>query len=234
MKKERVLIVGGDDETTELLIASTMKKKGFFADTISDADEAWKEISNKNYSLIFLNGRHSQSDGFEIIEKIKKSNANLPIIVLAEPHALKYAVQTIKAGACNYLVKPFAEEEIHIIADKAIAIKNFHTEFTFLKSRFQEKGLTEYAADNLPKTLAKKEISLEKALDLKLKNFFDKMEGVKLEGLHQMVLQTVEKLLITLTLDKTHGNQAKASKILGINRNTLRKKIISLKISIER
>lgn len=51
-------------------------------------------------------------------------------------------------------------------------------------------------------------------------------------GLYDRILPLVEKPLIEMTLIATHGNQIKAAHILGINRNTLRKKIGLLKIDI--
>jgi two-component system nitrogen regulation response regulator GlnG len=49
-----------------------------------------------------------------------------------------------------------------------------------------------------------------------------------------MIMERVERPLIELTLDRTGGNQLKAAAILGINRNTLHKKITQLKISPKR
>jgi two-component system nitrogen regulation response regulator GlnG len=49
-----------------------------------------------------------------------------------------------------------------------------------------------------------------------------------------LVIERVERPLIELTLERTNGNQLHAAAILGINRNTLRKKITTLKISVRR
>ena len=53
-------------------------------------------------------------------------------------------------------------------------------------------------------------------------------------GLYQRVLKEVERPLITLTLQATHGNQIRAAEVLGLNRNTLRKKIRDLNIPVIR
>ena len=53
-------------------------------------------------------------------------------------------------------------------------------------------------------------------------------------GLYQRVIKEVERPLITLTLQATHGNQIRAAEVLGLNRNTLRKKIRDLNIPVIR
>ncbi len=72
--------------------------------------------------------------------------------------------------------------------------------------------------------------SLEELVRSKLSNFLDKAKDCDLEDLYPVVLKQVEKPLIELTLIRSAGNQLQAARILGINRNTLRKKIQELKI----
>jgi two-component system nitrogen regulation response regulator GlnG len=73
-------------------------------------------------------------------------------------------------------------------------------------------------------------ISFENFLEEKLADLVDRMGGLDRGDIYSMVLQRVEKPLITLVLKKTDGNQVRAANLLGINRNTLRKKIKELGI----
>jgi len=59
-------------------------------------------------------------------------------------------------------------------------------------------------------------------------------EPAKRRGLYHSVLETTERPLIERTLEATSGNQLKAAKVLGINRNTLRSKIRKLGIEVSR
>ncbi len=79
-----------------------------------------------------------------------------------------------------------------------------------------------------------KNLPLEDLVHAKLETFLDQTEGVPLDSLYSTIIQTVEKPLIQLVLRKTRGNQVKASRILGINRNTLRKKISVLNIQVKK
>ncbi len=73
--------------------------------------------------------------------------------------------------------------------------------------------------------------NLSSAVAERLDEFFAMHEGACPEsGLHERIMVEIEKILIQKTLDHVGGVQTKASKILGINRNTLRKKISEFKI----
>lgn len=77
--------------------------------------------------------------------------------------------------------------------------------------------------------------SLGEAVDRHLKDFFAAhKDGLPPPGLYDRVVQEVERPLINLCLTATRGNQIKAAHILGLNRNTLRKKIRELDIQVVR
>jgi len=73
-------------------------------------------------------------------------------------------------------------------------------------------------------------LSFENFLEEKLSDLVDRMGGLDNGDIYSLVMQRVEKPLITLVLKKTEGNQVRAANLLGINRNTLRKKIRELGI----
>ena len=75
------------------------------------------------------------------------------------------------------------------------------------------------------------DMSLEEVVRVKLKDYFRQTRDVEPTELYDLIMQRVERPLIELTLERTRGNQLKAAAILGINRNTLHKKITQLKIT---
>ncbi|MDX9731356.1 MAG: helix-turn-helix domain-containing protein [Bdellovibrionales bacterium] len=79
-------------------------------------------------------------------------------------------------------------------------------------------------------------VSLEKLVKSKLEVLFQQQRdaNIELSGLYDIVLEQVEKPLIELALQSRNGNQVKTAQLLGINRNTLKKKIDSYKIRIKR
>ncbi len=77
------------------------------------------------------------------------------------------------------------------------------------------------------------DIALEEIVRKKLTSFLGKLDGYSMDDLYGVVIKRVEKPLIELVMEKTQRNQIRAAKMLGINRNTLHKKIRDLKIVVK-
>ncbi|BDV41985.1 acetoacetate metabolism regulatory protein AtoC [Geotalea uraniireducens] len=78
------------------------------------------------------------------------------------------------------------------------------------------------------------ELSLEALVDMKLRASLTNLDKMESGDIYNLVLKQVERPLIRFVLEKTRSNQVKAAEILGINRNTLRKKIQELAIDIRK
>ncbi|OEU53672.1 MAG: two-component system response regulator [Desulfuromonadales bacterium C00003096] len=81
--------------------------------------------------------------------------------------------------------------------------------------------------------IAEVDESLEALIAKKLRSSFAQMDVQELDNLYEMVMHQMERPLIKIILEKTRSNQVRAAEILGINRNTLRKKIQTLAIDIK-
>ena len=65
-----------------------------------------------------------------------------------------------------------------------------------------------------------------------LETYFKDLDGEMPTSVYDMVIRNVERPLLEVVLDRAEGNQTIAAEMLGINRNTLRKKMLSLKIKL--
>tara|TARA_B110000305_G_scaffold44568_1_gene46965 strand:+ start:1201 stop:1434 length:234 start_codon:yes stop_codon:yes gene_type:complete len=69
------------------------------------------------------------------------------------------------------------------------------------------------------------EHNLPDNIDTLLDQYFNDLDGDQASAIYEMVINTVEKPLLLYIMNKAEGNQSKAAKMLGLNRNTLRKKL---------
>ena len=71
---------------------------------------------------------------------------------------------------------------------------------------------------------------LEECVRDSLETYFRDLRGIEPQGLHEMILRSVEKPLLDVVMKQAEGNQSKAAEWLGINRNTLRRKLLEHKL----
>jgi len=73
--------------------------------------------------------------------------------------------------------------------------------------------------------------TLEQCVQRNLVQYFAQLDGSKPHALHEMVIQAVERPLIQFVMQRCHNNQSAAALMLGINRNTLRKKLTEYRLA---
>ena len=71
---------------------------------------------------------------------------------------------------------------------------------------------------------------IDECIRASLDQYFRDLRGAEPHGVHAMILDAVEKPLLDVVLQKAEGNQSKAAEWLGINRNTLRRKLLEHKL----
>src|SRR6516225_1073788 len=107
----RILLV---EDQTELanLIATNLRRSGFAVDVVGLVEDARVAIDTTSYDIVLLDLRLPDGDGFEIIRSMRRWRNPTPIIVLTARDRLADRVEGLNLGADDYLVKPFAHEEL--------------------------------------------------------------------------------------------------------------------------
>jgi Fis family transcriptional regulator len=75
--------------------------------------------------------------------------------------------------------------------------------------------------------MSNRQSSLDEAITLSLERYFLDLEGQSPSQIYDMVIQAVERPMLEVVMREAQGNQVRASEMLGINRNTLRKKLLA-------
>src|SRR5690606_33626970 len=139
--------------------------------------------------------------------------------------------KTIDAGALERLKRHSWPGNVRELENLIRRICALYGE-DLITARIVEKELAEHQptvqGQDGPATLAQ-------LVEQKLAGYFaEQPDGIPPPGLYDRVLEEVERPLIQLTLSATRGNQVRAAEILGLNRNTLRKKIQDLGVELAR
>lgn len=107
----RILLVE-DDETLKDALAFQLKKEGFQIDTAADGEEALYFIRLRIHDLILLDRMLPRLDGTEVLKTVRRENIETPVLLITALGELQDKVEGLDLGADDYLVKPFAFEEL--------------------------------------------------------------------------------------------------------------------------
>ena len=109
----RILIVE-DEEKLANSLKKGLEKEGYAVDFVLDGESGQRRIetSYKDYDLVVLDLMLPQKNGFEVCREIRAINIVIPIIILTARDAIEDKVLALDSGADDYMVKPFALEEL--------------------------------------------------------------------------------------------------------------------------
>lgn len=107
----RILLIE-DDEKLLQLIAFQLKKEGYQVDCCNNGGDAMYYISQNAHDIILLDRMLPEMDGLSILRKARESGITIPVIMLTALGQLQDKIDGLDTGADDYLVKPFAFEEL--------------------------------------------------------------------------------------------------------------------------
>jgi DNA-binding NtrC family response regulator len=140
--KKRILVVEDEDKlrrVIELQLASA----GFEVDKAAAAEEALKVVDRAD--LVLTDLKLPKMDGLEFLGLIRRQNAHVPVIIMTAYGSVETAVQSMKAGATDFLLKPFSLDHLMQVVEKALEVRALRDENRALK---QELG-RRYEFDNI-------------------------------------------------------------------------------------
>ena len=107
----RILVIE-DEETLARLIESRLKRENYDVDVALDGDTGLMEALRGIYDLIILDVMLPGTSGFDILSALKKQRISSKVIMLTARGALEDRLHGLKAGADDYVTKPFHLEEL--------------------------------------------------------------------------------------------------------------------------
>jgi len=104
-KKKKFLIVD-DDLSHRLMLKATLKEKNYEVYEAEDGADAIKLVEQDFYDLILLDLKMKNVDGITALKEIKKISPAIPVLIMTAYSSVNSAVEALKLGAADYLVKP--------------------------------------------------------------------------------------------------------------------------------
>jgi two-component system copper resistance phosphate regulon response regulator CusR len=106
------ILVVEDDRTVGQYVLRGLTEQGFQTELVGDGAEGLTAASHGGYDLIILDLRLPGMAGLEVLRTLRDRGITTPILVLTAQDAVDFKVQALRAGADDYVTKPFAFEEL--------------------------------------------------------------------------------------------------------------------------
>lgn len=134
--RKKILIVD-DNATFRLTLKAHLSEAGYDVVEAEDGSEAVERVQDTLFDLILLDLRMHTLSGEETLQRIKAISPGVPVIIITAYATVKTAVETLKQGAFDYLIKPLDMDELLMTVEKAITYYELEEENRKLKTRIQ-------------------------------------------------------------------------------------------------
>ena len=122
-----ILIV--EDEPKMLrLLELNLADAGYTTRTASTAEAGLKVLSSDKVDLVLSDVKLPGMNGLEFLQAVKRANASIPVVMMTAYGTVESAVEAMKEGASDYVLKPFSIEEIKLIIRKELEVRRLHEE----------------------------------------------------------------------------------------------------------
>ena len=111
MAGENILVVD-DDDALRLVLVGLLKQAGYAARAVPSAEKALEEVGKTPIDLVVTDVRMPGMDGMALLAALGKSVPDLPVIMLSAHGTVPMAVEAMKQGAKEFMLKPFDREEV--------------------------------------------------------------------------------------------------------------------------
>src|SRR5580700_6731159 len=121
MTDKPTILVVEDEAKMRRLLELELADQGFRAQTVADAESGMKLVNSEQFDLIVTDLKLPGMSGLEFLQAVKRANAALPIIIMTAYGTVESAVEAMKIGASDYVLKPFSLAELVLVIRKELA-----------------------------------------------------------------------------------------------------------------
>ena len=133
------ILIVDDEEHIRKIMCIMLGKHGYNCRAAASGEEALTLINQESFDAVFTDMKMPGIDGLELLARIKSDYPELVVVMVTAFASMDTAIQAMKAGAYDYVAKPFKEDEIVLILEKALERGRLLDENRLLKKQIKER-----------------------------------------------------------------------------------------------
>jgi DNA-binding NtrC family response regulator len=133
----RILVV--DDE---LVVRESLyhwfTREGYDTQTAASGKEALEKLAKENFDTLFVDMKMPGMSGFELLETVKQTYPDTTVVIITAYGSIDSAIQAMKAGASDYLLKPFKPDQLSLVMEKISQQIKINSEYRYIKRQMDK------------------------------------------------------------------------------------------------
>jgi two-component system response regulator AtoC len=138
---EKILIVD-DEMLVRNFLAETLRRKGFDVTTAESGQKAVNMFKEMVFDLVITDMKMPDLTGIEVLKKVKELSPSTVVVVITAFGSIENAVEAMRLGAFNYLIKPFSPDTIEAVIEKAQEHQSLVEENRYLRQQATPEGIS--------------------------------------------------------------------------------------------
>jgi signal transduction histidine kinase len=207
------IVVIDDDETMRRACQAALRRAGYRVETYADGPSGLEGIRQHHPSVLIVDLKMPGMSGMEVIERLEEIDPNVVVVVITGFATVGTAVEAMKAGAYDFIPKPFTAEELRAIVGRAVERHRLSAEAARLRQEkeAQARKFITFVSHQLQSPLG----AVRQYLDVLLHKMGDQTPPQYREWIERSSRKITEMLQIIadwLTLSKVEGGQLAAER----------------------
>jgi DNA-binding NtrC family response regulator len=143
------ILIVEDEAKMRRLLELNLGEQGYGVHAASEAETGLNIIRQEKIDLVLTDLKLPGMDGLEFLQMLKRTNATIPVVVMTAYGTVETAVEAMKAGAADYVLKPFSLEEIQLVIRKELDVHHLREENLSLREalgrRYEFKNIVAHS-----------------------------------------------------------------------------------------
>jgi two-component system, NtrC family, response regulator AtoC len=139
----RAILIADDEESIRHVLATLLTDRGYEVRAVSDGEEALRELQARDYDALLTDVRMPKLDGLGLVRAAQELKPDLTVIVMSAYGSHELAIEAMKAGAYDYLPKPFRPDEVLLVLRKAEERERLREDVSRLRREIEQARGTE-------------------------------------------------------------------------------------------
>ncbi|MGD8947068.1 MAG: response regulator, partial [Desulfobacterales bacterium] len=133
MNDKMYIMIVDDEVIIRESFSHWFQKSGHFIETASSGRDALEKLQKIAFDVLFVDIKMPGMSGLEVLEKVKTEYPDTFVVIITAFGTIETAVEAMKLGAADYLLKPFKPQQLTLVMEKLVQQKKLSCEYNYLK-----------------------------------------------------------------------------------------------------